>query len=82
MAVKATTITISGDTNPARIAASPTINAPTILTAEPITLGSLRPASRRVSKANSMPKASTNAGNGTPSLWAATARIRGVGSIS
>ena len=43
MAVAATTITSADDTKPAETAASPKINAPTMLMAEPMGLGSLSP---------------------------------------
>ena len=48
-------------------AASPNTNAPTMLTAEPIALGSRTPASFKMSKRNIIRNASINDGNGIPS---------------
>lgn len=65
--VKATTITIAGETRPALTAASPITKAPTMLTACPTGRGNLTPASRKTSKIISRMKASTTAGKGIPS---------------
>ncbi len=64
MPVNAMTTTIGVETRPARTAASPMINAPTILTAGPTALGKRKPASRSNSKVASSKKASTKAGKG------------------
>ena len=71
MAVIETTITIAAEINPASTAAVPITNAPTMDIADPIALGILNPASLNISNVISMITASTNAGNGTPSRWAA-----------
>ena len=67
IAVKATIMTTPGDTIPARIAASPRINAPTMLMAGPMARGRRNPASLRISKAASIIIISATTGKGTPS---------------
>ncbi|MNI73789.1 hypothetical protein D3C73_1298200 [compost metagenome] len=67
--VRAITITIIGVMIPASTTADPRISAPTTETVWPMTRGMRTPASRRISKANSISSASTNAGKGTFSRW-------------
>ena len=67
IAVAATTITMIGLTIPADTVACPMIKPPTIPIAEPIGLGNLNPASRKISIAISINNPSIIAGNGTPS---------------
>ena len=81
-AVKATNMTMAGYTRTARMAASPNTRSHTILTAGPIMRGSLTPASRSTSNTSSINNASTIAGKGIPSLWAAMLNKSSVGSIS
>ena len=63
-----TTITVIGETIPAATAASPKTNAPTILTAVPIELGSLISLSLNISNVMLKIRISIAVGNGTPCL--------------
>ncbi|MPN14569.1 hypothetical protein SDC9_161896 [bioreactor metagenome] len=78
-AVMATVMTMGAPTIPALTAASPMINAPTMLMAWPTGRGKRTPASRRISKAKIMINASTKTGKGVPSLALAIRRSNVVG---
>ncbi|MNE75336.1 hypothetical protein D3C80_1714830 [compost metagenome] len=80
--VSPTTITIGALTIRASTAAWPSTSAPTMLTACPMELGILAPASRRISKIVSMSTASTTVGNGTDKRAAAILSSSRVGTIS
>ncbi len=82
MAVMATTITMLGETSPARMDASPITRPPTMLTACPTVLGSRTPASRSTSNIASIKSASATAGKGMPSRAVAMLRSNVVGNIS
>ena len=78
----AITIIIIGETIPAFTAASPRIRAPTMEMAELAKLGSFKSLSRSISKDTIIKNASTKAGNGTFSLWAAILINNSIGIIS
>ena len=82
IAVRATTITIPGDANPALTAACPNTTAPTILMVCPKVWGRRKPASRSTSNDNSIIRASTRPGKGTPSLVTSMVISSSVGSSS
>ena len=69
--VKATTITVIGETIPASTAACPKTKAPTILMAADILLGLLKSLSLNISKIVVSKIISKVVGKGTPSLWIA-----------
>ena len=82
IAERAITITIIGETIPAETAASPRTIAPSIDIAVPDRWGILISLSRSISKTRVRPSASTIAGNGTPSLWAAKLISKVAGIVS
>ena len=82
MEVMAIMMIIIGETIPADTAASPSISAPTIESAEFAKLGSFKSLSLKISKAIVISNASMNVEKGTFSLWAAMLIKSDVGSIS
>lgn len=79
---KAIIIIIIGEINPASTAACPRTNAPTIDIEEPSTDGTLVSASLSISNVRKSSSASTDDGNGTPSLWIEKLISTGVGKVS
>ena len=75
----ATTIMVILDATPAPTAASPKINADTMLIALPIAFGNLIPASFINWKASIIIITSTKVGKGTPALDTASLNINNVG---
>src|SRR5699024_10643346 len=80
--VKATTMTTGAETIPADTADSPRTNAPTILTADPICLGSRNSVSRSATKVISIINTSMNTGQGTSSRAVIIFNYNEVGIIS